>query len=378
VVLATLNDELLRCVIVKFAANGFLEIPSTHNNQKVKPMSRNVAIVGATGAVGQELLSILAQRKFPMDSLKLLASKNSAGKKQTFNGKELTIEELTHDSFKGIDIVLSSAGGSISKEFVPSAVKAGAIVIDNTSYFRMDPNVPLVVPEVNPEDIKKNKGIIANPNCTTIIMSLPLFPLYKAFGLQRVTVATYQAASGAGARAMDELARESVAVVEGNEFNRTVFPYQYAFNLFPHNAPFNDGTEAKAKVKAPKGYCEEEWKMVVETRKIFHDDAIRVAPTCVRVPVLRAHSEAINVQFKKKTSVEEIYAVLSKAPNVVILEDPANNRWPMPIDVSGKDPVFVGRIREDLSQENTFDIWVVGDQIRKGAALNAIQIAELL
>ena len=341
-------------------------------------MSRNVAIVGATGAVGQELLSILAERKFPMKSLKLLASKRSAGKKVTYEGTELTIEELTHDSFKGIDLVLSSAGGSISKEFMPSAVKAGAVVVDYTSYYRMDPEVPLVVPEVNPQDIQKHKGIIANPNCSTIIMLLPLFPLHKAFGVERVQACTYQAASGAGAVAMEELREESIALGQGKTYERTVIPHQYAYNLFPHNAPFNDGSEANAKVKAPVGYCEEEWKMVAETHKIFSDNSLRVNATCVRVPVLRAHSEALNIRFSKKTSVQEIYEVLRSAPGVQILEEPSKNRWPMPIDASGKDPVLVGRIRKDQSQDNTFDLWVVGDQIRKGAALNAIQIAELL
>ncbi|MDR1759198.1 MAG: aspartate-semialdehyde dehydrogenase [Fibrobacter sp.] len=341
-------------------------------------MSRHVAILGATGAVGQELLSILEERNFPIASLKLLASKRSAGKTITFKGEKITVEELTHDSFKGIDIVLSSAGGSISKEFVPSAVKAGAVVVDNTSYFRMDPKVPLVVPEVNPQDVKKHQGIIANPNCTTIIMSLPLFPLHMGIGVSRVTVCTYQAASGAGAIAMEELREESIAIAEGKPYHRTVMPHQYAFNLFPHNSPFNDGSPEKEKVKAPKGYCEEEWKMVVETRKIFDDESIRIAPTCIRVPVLRAHSEAINIQFQRKTSLEEIYSILKNAPGMVIQEDPADNRWPMPIDVTGKDPVYVGRIREDLSQENSFDFWVVGDQVRKGAALNAVQIAELL
>jgi len=341
-------------------------------------MSRNVAIVGATGAVGQELLSILAERKFPMKSLKLLASKRSAGKKVTYEGTELTIEELTHDSFKGVDLVLSSAGGSISKEYMPSAVKAGAVVVDNTSYYRMDPEVPLVIPEVNPQDIKKHKGIIANPNCSTIIMLLPLFPLHKAFGVERVQACTYQAASGAGAVAMDELREESVALGQGQTYERSVIPHQYAYNLFPHNAPFNDGSEANAKVKAPMGYCEEEWKMVAETHKIFSDNSLRVNATCVRVPVLRAHSEALNIRFSKKTSVAEIYEVLRNAPGVQILEDASQNRWPMPIDASGKDPVLVGRVRKDQSQDNTFDIWVVGDQIRKGAALNAIQIAELL
>lgn len=341
-------------------------------------MSRNVAIVGATGAVGQEFLSILAERKFPMKSLKLLASKRSAGKTINFMGKDIVIEELTHDSFKGVDLVLSSAGGSISKEFMPSAVKAGAVVVDNTSYFRMDPTVPLVVPEVNPEAIKLHKGIIANPNCSTIIMLVPLYPLHKAIGVKRVQACTYQAASGAGAVAMEELRQESIAIAASLPFQRSVIPYQYAFNLFPHNAPYNDGSEARAKVKAPAGYCEEEWKMVCETEKIIGDAKLKVNATCVRVPVLRAHSEALNIEFARPTTKEEIYSVLSKAAGVQIMEDPANNRWPMPIDASGKDPVLVGRVRQDLSKENTFDLWVVGDQIRKGAALNAVQIAEIL
>jgi aspartate-semialdehyde dehydrogenase len=341
-------------------------------------MSRNVAIVGATGAVGQELLSILAERKFPMKSLKLLASKRSAGKSVHFMGKDLVIEELTHDSFQGVDLVLSSAGGSISKEFMPSAVKAGAVVVDNTSYFRMDPTVPLVIPEVNPQAIKGHKGIIANPNCSTIIMLVPLYPLHKAIGIKRVQACTYQAASGAGAQAMEELRLESVAVANGESFERTVIPYPYAFNLFPHNAPYNDGSEAKAKLHAPVGYCEEEWKMVAETEKILADSVIKVNATCVRVPVLRAHSEALNIEFARPTTTEEIYAILSKAAGVQILEEPSKNRWPMPIDASGKDPVLVGRVRKDLSRENTFDMWVVGDQIRKGAALNAVQIAEIL
>jgi len=339
---------------------------------------KNVAIVGATGAVGQELLSILAERNFPLKSLKLLASARSAGRKIKFNGEDITVQELCHDSFEGIDLVLSSAGGKISKEYMPSAVKAGAVVVDNTSYFRMNPEVPLVVPEINPQDIKKHKGIIANPNCSTIIMLLPLFPLYKAFGIERVQACTYQAASGAGAVAMEELRLESVALADGKPFNRTVIPYQYAFNLFPHNSSYNDGTSEKAAVHAPTGYCEEEWKMVAETHKIFGDDNLRVNATCVRVPVLRAHSEALNIRLSKKANVAEIYGVLRKAPGVEVLEEPSKNRWPMPIDASGKDPVFVGRVRIDQSQDNTFDIWVVGDQIRKGAALNAIQIAELL
>ncbi|MDR0516364.1 MAG: aspartate-semialdehyde dehydrogenase [Fibromonadaceae bacterium] len=339
---------------------------------------KNVAIVGATGAVGQELLSILEQRNFPLKSLKLLASARSAGRKIKFKNEDITVQELRHDSFGGIDLVLSSAGGSISKEYMPSAVKAGAIVVDNTSYFRMNPDVPLVVPEINAEEIKKHKGIIANPNCSTIIMLLPLFPLYKAFGVERVQACTYQAASGAGAVAMEELRLESLEVAEGKTFKRTVIPYQYAFNLFPHNAPYNDGSPEKSGVHAPTGYCEEEWKMVSETHKIFGNENLRVNATCIRVPILRAHSEALNIRLSKKVSVAEIYDVLRKAPGVEILEEPSKNRWPMPIDASGKDQVLVGRVRVDQSQESTFDMWVVGDQIRKGAALNAVQIAELI
>jgi len=339
---------------------------------------KSVAIAGATGAVGQEFLSILAERNFPLKSLRLLASSRSAGRKIKFKDEEITVQELKHDSFEGIDLVLSSAGGSISKEYMPSAVKAGAVVVDNTSYFRMNPEVPLVIPEINPQDIKKHKGIIANPNCSTIIMLLPIFPLYKAFGIERVQACTYQAASGAGAMAMEELRLESVALAEGKPFKRTVIPYQYAFNLFPHNSSYNDGSPEKTSVHAPNGYCEEEWKMIAETHKIFGDDNLRVNASCVRVPVLRAHSEALNIRLSKKTNVAEIYNVLRSAPGVEILEEPSKNRWPMPIDASGKDPVLVGRIRVDQSQDNAFDMWVVGDQIRKGAALNAVQIAELL
>ena len=330
-------------------------------------MGIKVAIMGATGAVGTELLSILAERKFPISELRLLASARSAGKTLAFQGETITVQELTHDSFAGIELVLASAGGKLSKEFAPSAVKAGAVVVDNTSHFRMVDGVPLVVPEINPEDIAKHKGIIANPNCSTIIMALPLWPLHKRFGVKRVVAATYQAASGAGAVAMDELVRETEANIQGKGFDRTVIPHPYAFNLFPHNSPMTDN-----------GYCEEELKMVKETRKIFHDDAIRVTATCVRVPVLRAHSEALNIELESDTSVDEIYAVLREAEGVEVFEERAKNRWPMPLDVSGKDPVMVGRVRKDLSQDKTFDLWVVGDQIRKGAALNAVQIAEKL
>jgi aspartate-semialdehyde dehydrogenase len=330
-------------------------------------MSVSVAIMGATGAVGTELLDILAERDFPIGELRLLASARSAGKTLKFRGENIKVQELTHDSFKGIQLVLASAGGKISAEFAPSAVKAGAVVVDNTSHFRMKEGVPLVIPEINPEDIATHKGIIANPNCSTIIMAVPLYPLHRRFKVKRVAATTYQAASGAGAVAMDELRRETAAALQGEPFKRTVIPHPYAFNLFPHNSPMTDN-----------GYCEEELKMVKETHKIFHDGTIRVNATCVRVPVLRAHSEALNVEFTEEASVEEAYAILRKAPGVEVLEDRGKNRWPMPLDASGKDPVLVGRLRKDLSQPNTLDLWVVGDQIRKGAALNAVQIAERL
>ncbi|HEX2612325.1 MAG TPA: aspartate-semialdehyde dehydrogenase [Fibrobacteria bacterium] len=330
-------------------------------------MGIRVAIMGATGAVGQELLVLLKERNFPVSELRLLASARSAGKTMQFDGADVKVQELKHDSFEGIDLVLASAGGSISKEFAPSAVKAGAVVVDNTSYYRMHPDVPLVVPEVNPEAMMNHKGIIANPNCSTIILCLPLWPLHKRYGLKRAVVATYQAASGAGAVAMQELLDETQARLDGEDFNRTVIPHPYAFNLFPHNSPMTDN-----------GYCEEELKMVKETRKIFGDESLSITATCVRVPVLRAHSEAVNVEFNAAPDIAEAYSILGKAPGVEVVEDRSKNRWAMPLDASGKDPVLVGRLRQDISQANTLDFWVVGDQIRKGAALNAIQIAEKL
>ena len=330
-------------------------------------MGIKVAIMGATGAVGTELLDILAERKFPISDLRLLASARSAGKTLKFQDDAIQVQELKHDSFNGIDLVLASAGGKLSKEYAPSAVKAGAIVVDNTSYFRMTEGVPLVIPEINPEDLAQHKGIIANPNCSTIIMALALWPLHKRFKAVRVVATTYQAASGAGAVAMDELVRETAAYLQGEDFRRTVIPHPYAFNLFPHNSPMTD-----------TGYCEEEIKMVKETHKIFHDPSIRITATCVRVPVLRAHSEALNIEFAEDPSVDEIYAILNKAAGVEVMEDRGANRWAMPLDASGRDPVLVGRVRKDLSQPKTVDIWVVGDQIRKGAALNAVQIAETL
>lgn len=324
--------------------------------------------MGATGAVGAELLTLLAERNFPISELRLLASKRSAGTTLEYRGAKIAVEELTHGSFAGIDLVLASAGGPVSAEFAPSAVKAGAVVVDNTSKFRMTPGVPLVVPEINARRIKDHEGIIANPNCSTIIMNLPVYPLHKAFGVRRVHAATYQAASGAGARAMEELKQETLAAIEGRPFARTVIPHPYAFNVFPHNAPW----------VPEEGYNEEELKMVNETAKIFETDSVKVHATCVRVPVLRAHSEALNVEFDREVSVAEAYEVLRTAPGVEILEDPAANRWPMPLDATGRDPVLVGRVRVDKSRANTLDFWVVGDQIRKGAALNAVQIAENL
>ena len=330
-------------------------------------MGIRVAIMGATGAVGQEFLTLLKERAFPLSELRLLASSRSAGKTMRFGEEDVPVRELTHDSFEGIDLVLASAGGSISKEFAPSAVKAGAVVVDNTSYFRMHPDVPLVIPEINPQAMENHKGVIANPNCSTIIMCLPLWPLHKRYGIKRVVVSTYQAASGAGAVAMQELVDETRARMDKKDFARTVIPHPYAFNLFPHNSPMTDN-----------GYCEEELKMVKETRKIFADDSLPVHATCVRVPVLRAHSESVNVEFHTDPDVDESYKILSHTDGVQVLEDRMKNRWPMPLDASGKDPVLVGRLRKDLSQANTLDFWVVGDQIRKGAALNAIQIAEKL
>ena len=330
-------------------------------------MGHRVAILGATGAVGTELIELLEERSFPADSLRLLASSRSKGRKLKYKGKELAVEELGHNSFQGVDLVLSSASASISGEFVPFAVKAGAVVVDNTARYRMDPNVPLVIPEINPEKIDANSGIIANPNCSTIIMAVPLYPLHRAFGVKRVFAATYQAASGAGKRAMDELKEETVAVLDDRDYQRTVIPHQYAFNLFVHNSELLEGD-----------YVKEEQKMIDETRKIFGEPGFCINAVCIRVPVLRAHSEALNIEFEREVSPADAYAVLEKAAGVEILEDRAANRWPMPVDASGRDPVYVGRIRKDVSQPNTLDLWVVGDQIRKGAALNAVQIAERL
>lgn len=329
--------------------------------------SYRVAILGATGAVGTELLALLEERNFPLSELKLLSSPRSAGQQLQFRDQTVTVEAVTAASFEGIDIVLASAGGGTSKEWAQAIVDAGAVMVDNSSAFRMDPDVPLVVPEVNPGAAQGHKGIIANPNCTTILMCLPLWPLHQVQPIRRLVVSTYQSASGAGARAMEELRVQSQAILNGEEPKAEILPHPIAFNLFPHNSALDE-----------QGYCEEEMKMVNETRKIFGTDELRVSATCVRVPVLRAHSEAINVEFDQPFPLEKARELVADAPGVKLVEDWKTNYFPMPMDASGQDETLVGRIRQDLSSENNLELWLCGDQIRKGAALNAVQIAELL
>jgi aspartate-semialdehyde dehydrogenase len=332
-------------------------------------MGKNVAIAGVTGAVGQEFLSILAERDFPIDSLKVLASSRSAGKKIEYKGKEYTVEELTKDSFGRVDIALFSAGGARSKEFAPAAVEAGAVVVDNSSAFRMEADVPLVVPEVNAHAIAEHKGIIANPNCTTIIANVPVWPLHKANPIKRMIVSTYQAASGAGQGAMLEMIQQAKEVLDERPVTRDKLRYQLAFNLYCHDSKIG-----------PNGYNEEEMKMVKETRKIFGCSDIAITCTCVRVPVMRTHCESINLEFKDPITPEEVTEILKMAPGVSIIDDRENNRFPMPVDATGKDDCYVGRIRQDESVPDNrgINIWVAGDQLRKGAALNAVQIAEKL
>ncbi|MGA0199054.1 MAG: aspartate-semialdehyde dehydrogenase [Prochlorotrichaceae cyanobacterium] len=329
--------------------------------------SCRVAILGATGAVGTELLSLLAERSFPLSHLKLLASERSAGKSLTFKGESLPITAVSAESFQGVDIVLASAGGSTSRQWAKAIVEAGAVMIDNSSAFRMDPQVPLVIPEINPAAAKQHQGIIANPNCSTILMNMAVWPLHQVSPAQRIVVSTYQSASGAGARAMAELEQQSREVLAGQPPRPEVLPYPIAFNLFPHNSPLND-----------QGYYEEEIKMVKETQKIFADPNIRITATCVRVPVLRAHSEAVNIEFQQPFPVEKAKSLLENAAGVTLVEDWQKNYFPMPLEASGQDNVLVGRIRQDISNPNALDLWLSGDQIRKGAALNAVQIAELL
>ena len=333
----------------------------------------NVAILGATGAVGQEFLNLIEERNFPFAELKLLASKRSAGKKIQFMGKEYTVEEATDASFEGVDIALF-AGGAASKTFAPAAVKAGAVVIDNSSAFRMDPEVPLVVPEVNPEAIASHKGIIANPNCSTIIMVMALKPLYDVSKIKRIVVSTYQAVSGGGKEAMAELEEQVKAINEGREVVANILPgaslakhYQIAFNLIPQIDVFKENL-----------YTKEEMKMIDETKKIMSDDSLRITATTVRVPVYRSHAESVNVEFEDEVSVEKAREVLAAFPGVTLTENPDEQVYPMPLETSGKDDVEVGRIRKDYSIDNGLNFWVCGDQIRKGAALNALQIAEYM
>lgn len=332
-------------------------------------MSVNVAIVGATGAVGQELLAVLAEHNFPIKSLKLLASARSAGKRIEFGGQTLVIEELTHDSFKDVQIAFFSAGGSISKEFAPSAVKAGAVVIDNTSAFRMKEGVPLVVPEVNADQIHRHNGLIANPNCSTIIMNVPVWPLHKLNKVRRIIVSTYQAVSGAGAQGLYDLEQQMKAYARGEPIEKKLFPHQIVNNLFCHNTTI-----------AENGYNEEENKMVNETRKIFGDPKIMVTATCVRVPIPRAHSESINLEFERPITPDQVREILRDAPGVTIVDDCDKNHFPMPLEASGQDNVLVGRIRQDISRDDGrgIELFVSGDQIRKGAATNAVQIGERL
>ncbi len=326
-----------------------------------------VAILGATGAVGAELLELLQSRNFPIADLKLFASPRSAGRTLTFQGEKLPVEVVSEKSFDNIDVVLASAGGTTSKAWAPKAVESGAVVIDNSSAFRMNPQVPLVVPEINPEAAATHQGIIANPNCTTILMAMAVWPLHQIQPIQRIVVATYQSASGAGMKAMEEVKAQAQAILQGETPPTESFPYPLAFNLFPHNTPLNE-----------QGYCEEEMKMINETRKIFNAPQLKISATCVRVPVLRAHSEAINLEFAQPMPVETARNVLSNSPGVRLVEDWQANYFPMPIDASGRDEVLVGRIRQDLSHPCGLELWLCGDQIRKGAALNAVQIAELL
>ena len=328
----------------------------------------HVAIAGATGAVGTEFLNLLEQREFPIASIRLLASERSVGKKLTFRGRDQEVQLLDENSFEGVDIAFFSAGASRTRQFAPAAVRAGAVVIDNSSAFRMDPHTPLVIPEINPEDIAWNRGIIANPNCSTIIMLMAIAPLRKLGRIRRVVVSTYQAASGAGAQAMQELLEQSRQVLRGEPITPQVFPHPIAFNLFSHNTRIDED-----------GYNEEERKMINESRKILHDDNLRITATCIRVPVLRAHSEAINVEFEdRRPELTEVMATLGAAPGLKIVDDPAANHFPMPIEASGRDDVLVGRIRPDLSNENAIELFACGDQILKGAALNGIQIADEL
>ena len=327
----------------------------------------NVAVVGATGAVGEEMRLVLEERKFPIEKLSLFASSRSAGKEYKYKEEKVVVRELKDDSFSGIDIALFSGGDEVSKHFAPLAVQQGTIVIDNGKYFRMDPQVPLVVPEVNPDDLKKHKGLIANPNCSTIQMVVALKPIYDEAGIERVVVATYQSVSGTGKEAIEELKNQAASIAKGKEFEIKAYPYQIAYNALPHIGSFKEN-----------GYTSEEMKMLNETRKILGDDNIRVAATTVRVPVYRAHSEVVHIETKKKISVQRTREILSAFPGIKVIDNPEKLEYPLPLFAEGKDEVFIGRIREDISTKNGLVMWIVSDNLRKGAALNAVQIAELL
>jgi len=332
-------------------------------------MNRNphVAIVGATGAVGIEMIKTLEKRNFPVGKLTLLASARSAGKKLKFKGRDIAVTELTKDSFAGIDIALFSAGGGISREYAPIAAKAGCVVVDNSSAFRQDDSVPLVVPEINAADVKLHQGIIANPNCTTAITLMALYPLHQAFGVKRIFASSYQAVSGTGAQAIEELKRQVGQVVAGQPVTKEVYPHQIAFNVLPQVDSF-----------LPGGYTKEEMKMENEGRKIMHHPAFKASVTCVRVPVYRSHSVAVSAEFEKPVTVEAARAVLKKAPGLDVVDEPENKKYPMPLFTSEKDNCEVGRLRLDCALDNGLCFWVSGDQLLKGAALNAVQIAEEL
>ncbi len=332
-----------------------------------KKEAYTVAVVGATGAVGGQMIEVLEERKFPVATLVPLASARSAGGTVSFRGQEVTIQELKHRSFDGVDIALFSAGSEISKEFAPVAAKVGTVVIDNSSAWRMAAEVPLVVPEVNAQDIGWHRGIIANPNCSTIQMVVALQPLHEQFRIRRIVVTTFQSVSGTGKEAMDELMEESRALLSFQEAKPKVYPYRIAFNCLPHIDEF-----------LPTGYTKEEMKMVHETKKIMGDDTMAITATTVRVPVYIGHSESVNIETERKATANEARAVLSTAPGVIVYDDPARALYPMPLEVVGTDDVYVGRIREDDSVGNGLNLWVVADNLRKGAALNAVQIAELL
>jgi len=325
----------------------------------------NVAVIGATGAVGEEMRLVLEERKFPVEKLSLFASIRSAGKEYEFKGEKIVVQELKDNSFDGIDIALFSGGDEVSKHFAPLAVQQGTIVVDNGKYFRMDPNVPLIVPEVNPDDLEGHKGLIANPNCSTIQMVVALKPIYDEVGIERVVVATYQSVSGTGKEAIEELRNQATAIASGEEFEIKAYPYQIAYNALPHIGSFNEN-----------GYTTEEMKMLDETRKILGDKNIKVAATTVRVPVYRAHSEVVHIETKKKISVQRTREILSAFPGIKVIDNPEKLEYPLPLFAEGKDEVFVGRIRKDISTENGLVMWIVSDNLRKGAALNAVQIAE--